>query len=243
MDPNGGAVPIRTYTKNHPPLTPLASNQNEEYIAAGILAGEPIRDEHIVDASMQHYTRKGCMKVNRATPVEVAVSKKRKTAVLLDSIGMLPAGQEWVQALTREVQGMNERFTREMQGMNQNQQALTLEVQGMNERFTRVDDRLTRMNVSLKELLVQTSQNTNSTRDADEDIAPVPNGNGEIPNHDFFPASEMAIVSMGVQQVDALLEFYGHLPGHQDDLNIKKSLLCKCLGLKRLAKTFRPRRN
>jgi hypothetical protein len=205
--------PNLLYTLKHPALPPLASGE-DDYPAVAIRGGDAIQDEHITAASKQHMTRETLSKSNLATPQEVTASKKRETAVIVDSFGLAPAGQGWAQDIMRE--------------MRQNHQALLQEMNRMNRR----------LNGRLDVLCVQTSQNTNRAHGAREGIVPVPNDQGEMPDPALFPVSEAAIISMPLRRVDALLVFYGVRPPPRTGINTKKSLLCTKLGLSRLADAF-----
>ena len=64
-----------------------------------------ILDDHIVASSQQHDARKA-LKLS-ATPLEVVQSKKRKTRVVLESLNLVPVGQDWAHALIQEMHDNN----------------------------------------------------------------------------------------------------------------------------------------
>ena len=208
--------PKLLYTLNHPALLPLASGEND-YPAVAIHGGDAIQDDHITAASKQHITRESLLKSYLATPEEVTASKKRETAVIVDSFGLVPAGEGWAQDIMRVLLRLDDRLTRMDERLTQ--------------RLTRMDERLMRMDGRLAQI-------TNRTHTAREAIVPVPNDRGEMPDLALFPVSEAAIISMPLRRVTALLVFYGIEPPPRASLQIKKSLLCAKLGLQRLADAF-----
>jgi methyl-accepting chemotaxis protein len=77
------------YAKNHPLLPPLASGLNDIAPAAGIVAGDPLNDQDIVDATRQHRSRKHLRDGTNnqaATDAEVAEAKKRKHRIIAENI-------------------------------------------------------------------------------------------------------------------------------------------------------------
>jgi hypothetical protein len=153
VNPNiqAAPVPVRTYTKDYPSLAPLASNQVEEHNAERIRGGEEMLDDHIVAASTQHYFRQGYLQIHLATPEEVVAAKKRETAILLESVGTVPVGQENLiriinenhQGLLREFQqGLLREFQQMEVRLEERQQGLLREFQQME---VRLEERLTRI--------------------------------------------------------------------------------------------------
>ena len=189
VNPNHQAVPepapVRTYTKAYPPLDRLASNHVEGHNAEGIRGGEAILDEHIVAASMQHSCRKAYHQCNCATLEEVVASKKRKAAILFESIGTVPVGNELAQnlmqvmnqnhqALVQEIQGLNQNHqalvqvvNNNHQAMNQNHQALVQVVNNNHQALTRevrtLRQRFTGLNERMQHRFTRTNQNITHT--------------------------------------------------------------------------------
>ena len=256
VNPNHQAVPepapVRTYTKAYPPLDRLASNHVEGHNAEGIRGGEAILDEHIVAASMQHSCRKAYHQCNCATLEEVVASKKRKAAILFESIGTVPVGNELAQNL---MQVMNQNHQALVQVVNNNHQALTREVRTLRQRFTglneRMQHRFTRTNQNIThtgerlgariyDLHILALQNKNRTLSVNEEITQLPNIEGEYPPRHLFPHHPSDIVNMAEENLNELLAFYDILPPQEQrvDLNGKKSRLVAHLGLKRLEDAF-----
>jgi hypothetical protein len=253
VNPNiqAAPVPVRTYTKDYPSLAPLASNQVEEHNAERIRGGEEMLDDHIVAASTQHYFRQGYLQIHLATPEEVVAAKKRETAILLESVGTVPVGQEnliriinenhqgllreFQQGLLREFQQMEVRLEERQQGLLREFQQMEVRLE---ERLTRIENEVNGISASLTLASIQSSRNTNRTLAANENIAPVLNDQGASPPERWFPRLPEDIVAMDEANVDELLRFYGIAPGRRANLNRKKYLLCSKLDLKYLVDYF-----
>lgn len=84
-------------------------------------------------------------------------AKKLETAILIESVGTVPVGQE---NLIRII--------------NENHQGLLREFQQMDERLTRIENEVNGTSASLTLASIQSARNTNRTLTANENIAPVP---------------------------------------------------------------------
>lgn len=180
-------------------------------------------------AFQQHNMRRAYSKLNQATPEEVLASKKRESALILDSMGLAPVGQGWGNEVMQELRAIRANQHANHQANQASQRAIRAN-QRANHRA--IQARMDRM-------LVLLSQNTNRTHVAHETIVQVPNNQGEMPpDHLFFPLNEVMITSMEEDPMDALLNFYGIEPEEGATTNHKKSLLSSHLGLQRLADTL-----
>ena len=133
-----------TYAMNHPPLAPLDSRANDRP-AAGIMVGGEILDDHIAAATLQEYSRTVLLLADQATPLEVVASKKRVASIMHDSIGAVPLGPDWAQAL---IQGMENNFAALRREMNENTAALRQE---MNENTAALRQEMNENNAALRQ--------------------------------------------------------------------------------------------
>ena len=255
VEPIPQVPPVRnTYKMHHPPLPPLVSQAND-HPAADIRMGDEILDDHIVAASLQQQSRTVLMLSNQASLHEVVASKKREASIMLESVSTVPVGPDLAQALlqglnenTAALQQLNERTTENIAALQQlnertteNTTALQLlnermdesnaTLQRVNERTTRIEFDVNAIRTDLSSLSLQTIRNTNRSLRGTEMIVPVPNHQGVPPPAAVFPHVQSDIVSMEECDVHTLLTFYGILPARREDLDTKKRLLCRHLGL------------
>ena len=104
-------------------------------------------------------------------------------------------------------------------------------LQRVNERTTRIEFDVNAIRTDLSSLSLQTIRNTNRSLRGTEMIVPVPNHQGVPPPAAVFPHVQSDIVSMEECDVHTLLTFYNILPARREDLDTKKRLLCRHLGL------------
>jgi hypothetical protein len=86
------------------------------------------------------------------------------------------------------------------------------------------------MNANNTILMYHLLRNSNRSLLGDEEIIPIPNNQGQPPPPAIFPRFQSDIVFMEEADVNALLDFYNIL-AQQDDLNSKKRLLCRHIGI------------
>ena len=236
-------VQVRTYTMNHPPLAPLVS-QADDRPAAAIMVGDVMMDDHIAAASQQHILRTALMASRDASPIEVVQSKKRETGILLESLSVVPIGQDWAQNLEQRMiennaallQGMNTLQNVNnavlLQGMNTLQTDLRREMNVNNAAILRVmNESNADLRHSLAQLSIVTARNTNRSVLANQTIAPVPNIQGNPPPPNLFPQTLVDIATMTLPNVQELLQFYGVEWPPQATLDDKIALLCTQLGV------------
>lgn len=89
-----------TYSTNIDALSNLVSGRQDNP-APGIAAGEGLSDNHILEAELQHRTRKALRSHGLASPEEVVASKKRKVKVTNENAtAVRPA---WAQQMLQEM--------------------------------------------------------------------------------------------------------------------------------------------
>jgi hypothetical protein len=225
----------RTYTMNHPPLAPLAS-QVHDHPAEEVLAGMEILDDHIAAASMQKYSRTALMITNQATQLEVVAATKRETSLVLESVSTVAGAPLWAQALALQ---MNRNFDNLRQEINDIRQEMNDSLREMNNSITalrgqmnNLEDDVRGIRNDVNALSVQSIRNTNRNRLENDTIVPLRNHQGQLPPHDVFPQYPSDILTMEEQDVNTLLDFYGIIPEtRRDSLNTKRRLLFQHLGL------------
>jgi predicted exporter len=230
--------PNRFYTMNHPALDPLESRLDNDP-AAAVNVGEPIHDNHIEAAILQHKHREDLMKVNLATAREVVVSEKRKTRLVLEHIHPIAAGPEFGQHLLQQMQDMNRQMVERDVAMNRRFAAMNQRMdehfaamnQRMDERDVAMNRRDVAMNQRMDGLSIEIARNTNRNLHRDGLIVPVRNVQGNLPPVEMlYPQQYRDIWKMNGRSVDALFVFYRIAAPGRPTLDEKQELLSIHLG-------------
>jgi hypothetical protein len=200
------ATMANQYARNYPLLPPLASGIADSAPAAGIVAGAPLNDQDIVDATRQHKSRKHLRDGNSgqaATDAEVAAAKKRKHRIIAENIA-----PEGIAHLTILITGLSNTINDPNTGLA----ALSNTINGLSNTVNHPDTGLVALSRSLA---VEQPRNINRScvRTSTDATVPVPNNAGAQPQARFATISGQQLEESTVANLDEILDFY-LIPAH-----------------------------
>jgi hypothetical protein len=183
------------YANDIPSLPVLQSGIDDEP-AAAILAGDDLDESHIVAATRQYKNRKhlAAMEPPQATQAELVSAKRRKHNV--ESAHFDGPTPLWAQQMQHQLQTQMQQLQTQMQ-----QQQTQLEAQ-MQTHYTQLGRRI--------EIESQRSMNR-SRRSTNDHIQPLVRMDGQTPLDTgiFFPANQIELEDITVNNLNSLLQFYG----------------------------------
>eukprot|EP00977_Amphora_coffeiformis_P020548 scaffold8371_cov199-Amphora_coffeaeformis.AAC.1 len=176
-----------TYVTGIDPLQPLASGVDDNP-AAGIAAGDVMSSQHVIDARIQHQTRKHFFQAGNqtATDDEVVNSKRRKHQV--ESANFDGAAPLWGQQMQHQMQQMQHQMQQMQHQMQQMQETLE------------------------RKITIESERNMNRSRRSTSDpIAKLIRVNdGQYPQDNDWPfANQNELESATGNRIHPLLVFYG----------------------------------
>jgi Protein of unknown function (DUF3294) len=200
------------YKLTHERLAPLRSGEDDAP-AAAVIAGSEVQDAHCDAAYTQHMYRKALQTMGLATTDEVKDSWNRKTMILVDNKVPLPAGEDFAQRVFIQLNSVQAG----MQDLTNKVEGLTNKVEGLTNKMTQV--------------AIQTAKNANRALLRLETLVPVPNNDGNLPDQRNFPRTFEDLMNMEARNVNRLLVFYDISTNRDANLNARKELLCRHLGI------------
>lgn len=233
---SGGPMP--SYTATYPALNPLASG-NDDMPASAIAQGDPLDDDHIIQATMQHKMRKVLRDAQLATPEEVVRSKIRKTLIVMENAELGVGGPAWAVALQNSFDGLTktvhalatsvDALTAAVHHPTTGLEALAHTINDPHHGLSALADTINHPTIGLKALEnainhTQTGLNTlasqinapttgliaNFNEICRAKIIPLCNRAGELPGADmWFPKKYSQVETATGLDVDRLLNFYG----------------------------------
>jgi hypothetical protein len=202
------ATMANQYARNHPLLPPLASGMKDNSLAAGIVAGAPLNDQDIVDATRQHKSRKHLRDGNNnqtATDAEVRVAKKQKHIIIAKNIA-----PEGIANLTNLITGLSSTINDQVTGLAALSNTVNDPVTGLATLSNNGNDPVLCLAALLHPLATEQSCNINRSfvRTGTDAPVPLPNNAGAQPPAWFATISVQGLEESTMATLDQISNFY-----------------------------------
>ena len=158
---------------------------------------------------------------------------------LVDSKLPLPAGEDFAQQVWNRMDVLQTQMERNNEGHKTQMGDLKTQVEGLKTHVEGLKTQMQEMKLAnqaqmavlLAPIAIQTAKNANRSLKLGEALVQVPNNQGVLPANLVFPQTIEDLMTMEVNHVNDLLTFYGIIPHRRDNLDQRKKLLGRHIGL------------